>query len=107
MRFDGAVMMRAARRCAPMEACGVVVRDEDGNGIVIEIDNVASRPGIYEMDRDQLVKVYETYGDIEGVWHSHPSGLHMPSDEDLECHPAGKMLIIVTENSVINHGRIG
>jgi proteasome lid subunit RPN8/RPN11 len=106
VRFDGGTMMRAARRCAPMEACGVVVRGEDGDGIVIEIDNVAKHVGLFEMDSAQLVDVYEKYGDIEGVWHSHPGGGHLPSDEDLECHPSGKMLIIVTETSVMNHGRI-
>ena len=103
MKVDCSVMLDAAEKRAPMEACGVVLHD----GRVVEIRNVARRPGLFEMDATELVAVYEEYGDIDGVWHSHPGGTKDPSVEDLEVHPKGKMMFIVANGEAHYHGRPG
>lgn len=95
------LMFEAAKRCAPREACGVVLKD----GTVIEITNVAPREGLFLMDTDELIAVYEKYGDIDGVWHSHPKGHPEPSPEDYDAHPGGKMMFIVCGDEVHYYGR--
>ena len=102
MRIDVSLMLTAADDAAPYEACGVVL----GDGTVVSIKNLATRPGIFIMDTEELIAVYDMYGDIYGVWHSHPSGNPLPSEEDIEAHPEGKVMFIVCDGKVVNYGRV-
>jgi proteasome lid subunit RPN8/RPN11 len=101
--IDIAVMYTACLDSTPMEACGVILHD----GRVLHITNVATRPGIFIMDEAELIAVYEEHGEIDGVWHTHPSGDENPSQADLDAHPPGKMMFIATPSKVVYHGRPG
>lgn len=81
---------------APHEACGVVA-----GGQVIRIKNVSMNPEeFFAMDDRELMAVYENYGRIEGVYHSHPSGSPQPSTEDVEHAPVNIPYYIATMGDV-------
>lgn len=74
----------------PLEACGVVVGWQ-----AIRVPNVHPEPAHYfDMDPVALMAIYEEHGDIDGMYHSHPTGMPSPSDADLLNAPPGKRYII-------------
>lgn len=90
MWFEEELVLRC-KAAEPNEACGVIVDDQ-----VIEIPNVHKEPQhFFTMDPEILLDVYEEYGDIDGVWHSHPNGDPAPSTADREGAPPGKPYYIV------------
>lgn len=90
-------LLLRTKEAHPKEACGVIV-----NGVgVIEIPNVHKDPEHYfEMEAAQLVAVYEEYGGIDGVWHSHPNGDPLPSTADAEGAPPGLPYYIIANGAV-------
>lgn len=89
-------MLEHAWEVAPQEACGVVA-----GGQVIRIKNVSSDPeSFFAMDEQELMAVYENYGGIEGVYHSHPKGNPRPSTTDLDHAPTHVPYYIVTMGDV-------
>lgn len=95
-----AVMIAAADKAAPREACGLVWGEE-----VREVTNVAKNGGgFFIMDYEEQVVLYNELGRPDGVWHSHPNGDPLPSESDLHYHPDGMRMYIVAGGEVINHG---
>jgi proteasome lid subunit RPN8/RPN11 len=85
-------LLRRARAAEPNEACGVIVDEV----VIVEIPNVHKEPAtFFEMDPEVLLDVYEEYGTIDGVWHSHPNGDPFPSDADRAGAPPGVPYYIV------------
>lgn len=92
-------MLEHAWEDAPNEACGVVA-----GGQVIRIANVASDPGsFFEMHAQQLIDVYENYGGIQGIYHSHPGGRETPSSTDRSMAPPSVPYYIVTLGQVYEY----
>jgi proteasome lid subunit RPN8/RPN11 len=94
-------LLQCARERAPREACGVIIGDE-----FIEVHNISPTDSFFEMDPHQLLELYEIHGGVDGVWHSHPQGNPHPSSTDMDMHPRGKRMIIVTLEDVHDHGII-
>lgn len=91
------------------EACGVVIHD-----VAYELPNAAVRPGHHFMiDSAVLQGFFSEYGPPflgawSGVWHSHPSGVRTPSDDDLAWHPRlGLALWVATEEGLFRYNDFG
>jgi proteasome lid subunit RPN8/RPN11 len=72
-------ILHAVWAALPNEACGVIA----GGGRVIQVRNIADDPVHYfDMNPTDLMNVFEQWGDIEAIWHSHPRGSLRPSTTD-------------------------
>lgn len=71
------------------EICGFVTRRGEDEWGLIPIENLSKNPRYeFVMDPDEQLKVLTNHwGDIEGIYHSHPSGNCNPSFHDLEAWP--------------------
>lgn len=99
--YDEQLMLDAARRALPREACGYVFL----TGLTVEVPNVAHHgEKFFIMDMDVQRQLYMQHGPPVGVWHSHPNGDPNPSDSDLVYHPEHTYLLIVADGRVHNHG---
>lgn len=79
-----AALVRRAIRAAPREICGFVLVDWS----ILDIDNVSEVDDAFHMDDDQLLAAYtQQYDGLLGIFHSHPSGSQIPSNEDIEGAP--------------------
>lgn len=73
--------MRRAFQARPHEACGFILKD----GTVVEIPNASTDPSnSFAMSRHHLGTRIPNPELIEAIWHTHPSGVHMPSEGDLD-----------------------
>lgn len=73
--------MRRAFQSVPHETCGFVMKD----GTVIEIPNASIDPHkSFAMSRQHLADRVPNPELIEAIWHTHPSGSHLPSAGDLD-----------------------
>lgn len=90
------VMVNAARRAFPSEACGVIA-----GGVCYELKNRSDDPtkGFRLLGQD-IARVAARVGGYAGVWHSHPSGSPIPSRVDWANHPTAKALVIVAGETV-------
>ena len=96
--------LNAASTAAPAEACGVTV-----GGLALVLRNVSDRPLVtFEVDPYDLEEaLLSSDGAWDGVWHSHPDGSVLPSDEDVRWHPRGKALYIVARGKVFEYDHDG
>ena len=94
------VMLEAATRAHPREACGVII-----DGAAYEVPNVAADPlHHYAMDLRVLQDLIEEHGYPEATWHSHPRGSTEPSVNDVDCQPPGLRLLLIANGEVHDHG---
>lgn len=84
------VMVRAAARAYPREACGLIKGSH-----VEELPNDAGADSEFGIHSENVRWFAENYGGYDGVWHSHPRGSAEPSQRDWIGHPYGKAMVIV------------
>ena len=80
-------MLEHVRRCAPEEACGLLGGKGDEVKRVYLISNIARSPERFRMDPVQQVEALiriEEWGELVGIYHSHPSGPATPSELDIK-----------------------
>lgn len=82
------------------EVCGYIVMDSMNGALmprIIVVDNIAEKPGRFDMSAEDCFEVYEAMaeGCLVGVWHSHPNGSRQPSKRDWDNHPHGVDMYIV------------
>ena len=75
--------------CAPDECCGLLASDGDGNvRFAYLLTNSRPSPTSYTIDPDEHFGAFrhaESMGwELTGVFHSHPDGIAIPSEEDVE-----------------------
>lgn len=79
-----------AAREAPREACGIIV-----DGRAIPCRNSHPDPeSFFQVDDAELLALYEEWGDIDGVYHSHPGGRQSPSKGDRDGYVPGLRYLI-------------
>lgn len=94
----GDLVWEAARE-HPHEACGFIYK-----GVVIPVANVAKDPSHwFEMDSDEMLRLYSLHGRPEAIWHSHPSAITVPEPSELDRQQAPKGIPYI----IIGAGRIG
>ena len=83
-----------AGEVAPMEACGLVV--DDGNGqVYLRCANLAEEPGIFILSPDDFAAAEDCHN-VVGVAHSHYAASPEPSPADLAgCESSGLPWLIV------------
>lgn len=99
----------AANTDVPREACGFVLDD----GEVVHCTNVSYTPWFrFKVDPAEAAEWWLT-GRVVGVWHSHPTGPAVPSEEDEEdTEPGIDHLIYSVEDEdlavyLVEDGRFG
>lgn len=68
------------------EICGLLLLQGGRDWEIKPVTNAAGGEDAREfhMDNDELLEIYtERFGDIIGVYHSHPSGIASPSGQDI------------------------
>lgn len=69
------------------EICGLILApggDQRREWAVVPVTNVAKGGKEFVMDNDELIRIFsDSFDDVIGVYHSHPSDRPEPSDEDL------------------------
>lgn len=95
------MIIAAASRAYPREACGLVWDDE-----AVEFPNVAKDgTQFFIMDRDAAQVETDRRGVLpSGIWHSHPNGDPTLSESDILYAPPGYRMYLVAEGKVIDHG---
>lgn len=92
-------ILKWANEAFPDEACGVLA-----GGQVFRLTNVHSEPEAYfQIADEELISMYEAFGDIDGIWHSHPGGDPAPSSADREGAVPGKAYLIATLDAVYRY----
>lgn len=88
-------------QCLPAEGCGLVGGDATLRAhLVIPIANLLSSPSRFRMDeREQLaafLTLEEKGLDLIAIYHSHPSGLPVPSTTDITefFYPESLMIVV-------------
>lgn len=91
------------------EACGIIIHD-----VAYLLPNAATRPGAhFRVESAALQEFFSEHGPSfigawTGVWHSHPSGVRTPSEDDLAWHPRlGLMLWVATEEGLFAYNEFG
>ncbi|MGF2865698.1 C40 family peptidase [Salmonella enterica] len=74
-------ILEHARRCAPAESCGWVVRTERGERY-IPCENLSAEPTMYFRMPPEAYLNAQAVGDVVALVHSHPDGLPYLSDTD-------------------------
>jgi len=93
------VLLEYAATAPNEEVCGLIVGTE-----VVVLENVAAdKATTFAMTVKDVISATDIFGSVNAVWHSHPSGNTLPSDEDMEAHPGNLPLIIVTTGEVTVH----
>ena len=71
---------------APLEACGLLAGKNDRVEKVILVRNQAQSPVRFVMEPSEQLKAFDWIEfnglDLLGIFHSHPSGPHVPSQTD-------------------------
>lgn len=97
MIFDQTVIdavFAHAGRCAPLEACGLVV-EVDGAQRYIQCRNIATDTARFTIDPDDYARIEDQYSVI-GVAHSHVGAPPTPSDADVAgCESSSLPWLIV------------
>ena len=91
-------MLEHVRRCAPEEACGLLGGKGDEVNRVYPISNIARSPERFRMDPTQQVEALmqiDEWGELVGIYHSHPSGPTTPSELDIKeaAYPEAAYLV--------------
>jgi len=91
-------MLEHVRRCAPEEACGLLGGKGDEVNRVYPISNIARSPERFRMDPVQQVEALmqiDEWGELVGIYHSHPSGPTTPSELDIKeaAYPEAAYLV--------------
>lgn len=100
-------MIKHARRAAPGEACGLVAADDDLVVRAYETANTETEPDRFTIDPAEHFAVLgdaEDLGlEIIGTYHSHPTGLPVPSEKDLNggIDPAWVNFIVGVEDDLV------
>ncbi|MDP3550879.1 MAG: M67 family metallopeptidase [Novosphingobium sp.] len=97
-----AIMLAAAHRAAPHEACGLLLGSASRIEVAVPTTNVAPDPARhFEIDPAALIAAHRAARDgsgaqVIGYFHSHPNGLARPSATD-EASAArdGRVWVIV------------
>lgn len=80
-------MLEHVRACLPEEACGLLAGDGERVYKVFPVRNIAQSPIRFRMDPqeqiDRLFWIEEQGLSLVGIYHSHPTGPHQPSETDL------------------------
>ncbi len=79
-------MLEHVDRHAPLEACGLLAGRQDRVEKVLLVQNHMESPVRFVMDPYEQLQAFEwidSHGlDLLGIFHSHPSGPHVPSQTD-------------------------
>ena len=92
------LLQRAAAAAAPAEACGILAGE-----VAVELPNRSTRRDTFHVYAEDLAEACTAVGGwatVTAIWHSHPRGHATPSDPDLDHHPAGPLMVIVTPEEV-------
>lgn len=100
-------MVAQARDIAPQEVCGLIVGADHQAVRIIPISNRSTNPQThYEADADELYRaLYEIERcglELLGMYHSHPTGPALLSDEDIrqaELNYPGKVQVVLSLGS--------
>ena len=80
-------MLEHVDRHAPLEACGLLAGKHDRVEKVILVRNQAQSPVRFVMDPYEQLQAFQWIDsnglDLLGIFHSHPSGTHVPSQTDI------------------------
>jgi proteasome lid subunit RPN8/RPN11 len=80
-------MLEHVERHAPLEACGLLAGKQNQVEKVILVRNQARSPVRFVMDPYEQLQAFEWIDssglDLLGIFHSHPSGPHAPSETDI------------------------
>jgi len=80
-------MLNHVESHAPLEACGVLAGKQERVEKVILVRNQAQSPVRFVMDPYEQLQAFEWIDsrglDLLGIFHSHPSGPHAPSETDI------------------------
>ncbi|WP_448657427.1 M67 family metallopeptidase [Sphingomonas sp. CJ99] len=99
-------IVHESKRAAPLEACGILFGRDNAVADWQPAANVAADPGRrFEIDPGALIAAYrrERSGGqaVLGWWHSHPSGVAVPSQTDAAmAAPDGRIWLIVAGDEV-------
>lgn len=90
------LILEHARQCAPEECCGLIVPiGERKLGIGI-CRNAAENPlREFAIDPDDFARAQDECGEVLGVYHSHPNGRGVFSDEDMVSSESQKLPFLV------------
>ena len=92
-----------ANQNADREVCGFIMRDWS----LYPIANMARGSSSFQMDVEMLSEFYQRHlSRAIGIYHSHPNGRELPSEEDWNQWPAvpsGLKYYIVTKQNVIEY----
>jgi len=91
-------MLEHVRRSGPEEACGLLGGKGDEVNWVYPISNIARSPERFRMDPLQQVEALmqiDEWGELVGIYHSHPSGPTTPSELDVKeaAYPEAAYLV--------------
>jgi proteasome lid subunit RPN8/RPN11 len=81
-------MLEHVISCLPEEACGMIGGQDDRVQLVLPAVNELHSPTAFRMAASDLVKHFyqleEQNLDLIAIYHSHPNGPVVPSDQDLQ-----------------------
>jgi proteasome lid subunit RPN8/RPN11 len=94
-------MRKAAHRQADkggFEVCGAIVREDDGALHLWPLENLATDPAKWLIEKEWLRKIRRklkvTNKRLVGTYHSHVGGYAYPSDKDLDYYPSAFLMMI-------------
>jgi proteasome lid subunit RPN8/RPN11 len=87
-----------AERNGGFEVCGAIIRAADGLLCLRPLQNLATEPAKWEIDREWLREIRRELKDsgtrLVGTYHSHVGGYAYPSPKDLNYYPSGFLMMI-------------
>lgn len=80
-------MLQQLQEAYPLEACGLMAGQENHVRQLYPVRNIRNSPIAYEMDPveqlEALLDLEQRGWDLIAIYHSHPSGPHVPSASDV------------------------
>jgi [CysO sulfur-carrier protein]-S-L-cysteine hydrolase len=92
-------MIRHARRCAPLEACGLLAGKGEQVLVTLGIPNAERSPVRFSMEPRAQWRAFQRFEnaglELLGIYHSHPNGPAFPSTTDiaLALYPVTQVIL--------------
>ncbi|HQS98381.1 MAG: peptidase [Novosphingobium sp. 16-62-11] len=108
-----AIMLTAARRAAPLEACGLLLGTASRIEIAVPTANIApDATRDFEIDPAALIAAHRAARDgsgpqVVGYFHSHPNSLTRPSATDAASAARDGRVWVIVANDAITCWRDG
>lgn len=81
-------IVRHAQAARPLEGCGLLIGHDRSVNRFVPVTNKLGSPTAYEMDPAELISALralrESGESLLAIYHSHPTGVAMPSSRDVE-----------------------